>query len=130
MVRTLFAGAALILTASAAGAQITTFIAPARPVAESREMMAIADSAKRDSTAVATMANMKAWVDSAAGVTVPSTVGQVDSAALVNDPGRPVTTFSEGTVAPATASALPALALIGIVLLSAGVILLRNPLRD
>lgn len=130
MVRTLFAATALILTASSASAQITTFIAPPRPLAESRQMIAIADSARRDSAAVATMTNMKAWVDSAAGVAVPSTVGQVDSAALVNDPGRPVTTFSDGTVAPATASALPTLALFGIVLLAAGFILLRKPRRS
>lgn len=130
MVRTLFASAALILAASSAGAQITTFIAPPRPLAESRQMIATADSARRDSAAVSTMANMKAWVDSAAGVSVPSTVGQVDSAALVNDPGRPVTTFSEGAVAPATASLLPALALVGMLALGAGIVLLTTRPRE
>ena len=69
------------------------------------------------------MTNMKAWVDSAAGIPVPEYVGRVDSTALANDPGRPetTTTFSDGTVAPATASMLPALAVCGGVLLVLGI---------
>ena len=67
------------------------------------------------------MTNMKAWVDSAAGVPVPAYVGRVDSAALANDAGRPVvTTFSNGSVAPATASNLPALVLIGLATMTLG----------
>lgn len=124
MVRTLFVSAALMFAAGAAEAQITTYIAPPRSLAESRELIAMADSARRDSVAVASVTNMKAWVDSAAGVPVPATVGVVDSAALANDPGRPVTTFSDGTVAPATASLLPTLALAGLVVLGAGLVLL------
>jgi hypothetical protein len=127
MVRTLFASAALMLVASAANAQITTYVAPPRPLAPSPQMVASADSARRDSVAQATMTNMKAWVDSAAGVAAPRFVGGVDSAAIANDPGRPVvTTFSEGSVAPATASDLPTLALLGFVLFAVGALLLAN----
>lgn len=125
MVRTILAGAVLILAAGAAEAQITTYIAPARPLAETREMIAATDSARRDSTVRTAMTNMKAWVDSAAGVSIPSSVGAVDSAALANDPGRPITTFSHGSVAPATASLLPVLALAGILAVGAGLLLLR-----
>ena len=74
------------------------------------------------------MTNMKAWVDSAAGVTIPARVG-TDSSAMVNDPGRPVvTTFSNGTVAPATASELPTLAVLGafLLLIGAGILVSRS----
>ena len=124
MIRSLLMGMALVLVATAASAQITTYVAPSRPAAPTREMVAAADSALRDSVATTTITNMKAWVDSAAGVPVPAHVGQIDSTALVNDPGRPITTFSDGSVAPATASDLPALAVLGVVLLAVGVALL------
>jgi hypothetical protein len=125
MVRTLYAGLALVLIANTAQAQITSYVAPPRAPASTREMVAAADSAKRDSVAQVSMTNMKAWVDSAAGVPVPAHVGRVDTAALTNDPGRPVTTtFSEGSVAPATASNLPTLALVGVVCVAVGAALL------
>ena len=136
MSRVLPAVAALILAANALNAQITTYIAPPRAKLANPQMVAAADSVRRDSVQQATMTNMKAWVDSAAGVTVPSHVGEVDSAALANDPGRPIatptpnvtTTFSDGTVAPATASALPEIALVGAVVLILGALLLaRRP---
>lgn len=131
MLRVGLAGVALMLGASVAGAQITTYVAPPRPLAASPKAVAAADSARRDSVAQATMTNMKAWVDSAAGVAVPPHVGGVDSAALANDPGRPViTTFSDGSVAPATATDLPTLALLGLVMLTVGVILLANRHRS
>lgn len=126
MVRTLYTGLALVLLATTAQAQITTYVAPQRAAAPTRGMVAAADSARRDSVSQMTMTNMKAWVDSAAGIPVPTTVGRVDSAALANDPGRPVTTFSEGSVAPATASDLPAVTLLGVVFLALGAALLAN----
>jgi hypothetical protein len=129
MVRTLFMSAALMFAANVASAQITTYIVPPRPLAPSPLAVATADSARKDSVAMANMTNMKAWVDSAAGVTVPAHVGGVDSSALVNDPGRPVTTFSDGSVAPATASDLPTLAIAGILGLAIGAALLRNRQR-
>ena len=60
------------------------------------------------------MTNMKEWVDSAAGIAVPENVG--DSLPPVS-----VTTFEEGSVAPATASDLPSIALVGFVFLIFGV---------
>jgi hypothetical protein len=131
MVRTLFTGIALVVVASSAGAQITTYVAPPRAQAPTREMVAAADSVRRDSVAQTTMTNMKAWVDSAAGVPVPSHVGRIDSTALANDPGRPeVTTFSDGSVAPATASALPTIALLGVVIFAVGAALLATRPRS
>jgi hypothetical protein len=125
MVRSVSIALALVLVASSVQAQVTTYIAPPRAQPPTREMVAAADSARRDSVAqVAT--NMKAWVDSAAGVAVPATVGRVDSAALVNDPGRPVSTFDDGAVAPATASNLPAMAVVGVLFLVIGSALLAN----
>ena len=138
MVRTLCTGLALVFFASSAQAQITTYVAPPRAAAPTRQMVASADSARRDSVAQVAMTNMKAWVDSAAGVPIPPYVGRVDSAALVNDPGRPVnaalvndsnrpvTTFSDGSVAPATASALPTLVVIGAVCFAIGAALLAT----
>ena len=133
MVRTLFMSAALMLAANVATAQITTYIAPPRPLASSPLAVATADSARKDSVAQLAVTNMKAWVDSAAGVSVPEHVGAVDSSAIVNDPGRPeqtvTTTFSNGSVAPATASDLPTLAIAGLVVMAIGAALLRNRQR-
>jgi len=118
MFRTVLAGVALVLGASQLSAQITTYVAPHRPAAPSPQMVAAANSAQRDSVAAVTMTNMKAWVDSAAGVTVPAHVGDSIPA---EDPGRPVTTtFVDGSVAPATASSLPALGLLGVLAIVLG----------
>jgi hypothetical protein len=114
--------AALVLAARPAAAQITTYIAPPRASVESRQLLASTDSVRRDSVDRATVTNMTAWVDSAAGVAVPSRVG-VDSI----DPGRPVTSFEDGAVAPATASMLPALLVMGVVVFGAGLFLLARP---
>lgn len=114
--------AAFVIAARPAAAQITTYIAPPRANAESRQLLAATDSIRRDSVERATMTNMTAWVDSAAGVTVPATVG-ADSL----DPGRPVESFQDGSVAPATASAMPALLLVGVLAFGAGMVLLARP---
>lgn len=131
MVRTLFLSAALVAAASSVEAQITTYVAPPRPAAPSPQILAAADSARKDSVATTTFTNMKAWVDSAAGIPAPANLGRVDSAALANDPGRPaVTTFSNGSVAPATASDLPTLVLVGALALAIGAILLEQRSRS
>lgn len=122
MFRTVLTGVALALGAAQAHAQITTYVAPGRPAAPDPAVVAAADSARKDSVSRVAVTNMAEWVDSAAGVTVPATVGDT-----VNDPGRPVTTsFSDGAVAPATASALPMIAVGGAVLLIVGAALLVN----
>jgi hypothetical protein len=126
MSRAVLAGMAILLSANTLSAQITTYIAPPRPLAASPQAVAAADSVRRDSAQTATVTNMKAWVDSAAGTSVPTRVG-TDSAAKQNDPGRPVVeTFSDGQVAPATASDLPALAVFGVLTLAVGAGLLAN----
>lgn len=126
MLRKFMTVMALALSVSqAASAQITTYVAPPRPDVPTVQQIATADSVRRDSVAQVAVTNMKVWVDSAAGVAIPEYVG--DSANSVNDPGRPVTTtFSEGSVAPDTASPLPLLALLGFVSLGLGTLLLSS----
>lgn len=126
MVRTLLLAGAMLVVSSAASAQITTYVAPPRPLAPSAAMVAAADSAQRDSTAQVAMTNMKAWVDSAAGVSVPTHVG--DSVTVADSTRRVTETFVDGSVAPSTASYLPALALFGTLTLAAGAgLLLKRP---
>ena len=129
MFRTILTGAALVLCTSRLSAQITTYVAPPRPLAASPQLVAAADSVRKDSVALATVTNMKAWVDSAAGVTVPAHVGDSIPA---NDPGRPVaTSFENGSVAPATASPLPALlALGGLTLVFGAALRARRPRQE
>jgi len=126
MSRVVMAAAAFILGANVLSAQITTYVAPPRAPAPSPQAVATADSVRRDSVATATLTNMKSWVDSAAGVSVPAQAN-ADTTPTVNDVGRPVTTtFSNGSVAPATASDLPTLALVGVLTLFLGAVLLAN----
>lgn len=122
MFRRILTVAALVLAARPAAAQITTYVAPPRASVEARALIAATDSARRDSLSRASITNMTAWVDSAAGVAVPATVG-ADS----TDPGSPVTTFVDGSVAPATASMLPALLLAGAIALGVGLVLISRP---
>ena len=133
MYRAVLAGVLLAVCTGKGSAQITTYVAPPRPVEPSRQAVA-ADSARRDSTERAAMTNMKAWVDSAAGVTIPAHVGDSTSLppapppfAAPETPVRPVTTtFEDGAVAPATASNLPALSLFGVVGVLVGALLLAR----
>lgn len=117
--------AALLALPSVADAQITTYIAPPRPTM-TPQMVAAADSARKDSVAVVATTNMKAWVDSAAGITVPDRIGD----STVVDPGAPdVTSFSDGSVAPNTASLLPSFGAIGITAVLVGAALLMRKTR-
>jgi hypothetical protein len=122
MFRAVLAGVTLTLCASQASAQITTYVAPSRPAAPDPAVVATADSVRRDSLAQVAMTNMKEWVDSAAGIAVPATVG--DSVPPVS-----VTTFEDGSVAPNTASDLPTLALVGFIFLLVGAGLVANRQR-
>lgn len=124
MFRAAFIIAALVTLSNGAGAQITTYIAPPKR-AMTPQMVAAADSA-RDSVVAVAATNMKAWVDSAAGITVPDRVGD----STVADPGKPdvTTTFADGSLAPDTASPLPGMGLFGAAAALAGaVILMRKP---
>lgn len=119
MFRAALVVAALVSLSSVGGAQITTFIAPPKPTM-TPQMVAAADSARKDSAAVIATTSMKAWVDSAAGVTVPERVGD----SIVVDPGKPETIFSDGAVAPNTGSPLPALGAFGVSAMLVGAALL------
>ncbi|HJQ22200.1 MAG TPA: hypothetical protein VJ867_17820 [Gemmatimonadaceae bacterium] len=127
MFRVVLAGVTLLFCASNLSAQITTYVAPPRQLQPSPQTVAVADSMRRDSVNQVAMRNMKEWVDSAAGVSVPAR----DTATVaVVQPNRTVTTtFSNGSVAPETASDLPALALVGFIGLVVGAGLLAQKPR-
>src|SRR5438477_72390 len=138
MYRGLFAGLAMLICATSLSAQITTYVAPPSQSAPTKQAVAAADSIRKDSVARVSMRNMKEWVDSAAGVSVPAydatapVPAPLDSTVVVRQDtaGRSVmTTFSNGSVAPETASDLPALLVFGIVGLVAGAALLANRQR-
>ena len=119
----------LILIASApaaAAAQFTTFITPPNPAKDSIKAAVVAEQkAVTDSVTRAQIANMKTWVDSAAGVVVPP----VDTAFRVQTiTGDSVTTMTaNGLVAPNTASPVPFLLLTGILGLLLGIAMVRRP---
>jgi hypothetical protein len=110
---------------AAASAQFTTFITPPNPSADSvKAVVAAEQKATTDSVTRAQIANMKTWVDSAAGVVVPP----ADTAVRVQTiTGDTVTVASNGLLAPATASAVPFLLLTGILGMLLGVAMLRRP---
>jgi hypothetical protein len=124
------------LTPATMFAQITTFVAPPRKAAvDSAKATVAAAKAKADTTARMTLSDMKAWVDSAAGVSTATQVATTDTTAVsTTQPGSAVapnrtnpatTTFSNGAIAPNTASPLPFYAAGGFVLLLIGVGTLR-----
>ncbi len=121
-----------MLTPIASQAQFTTFIAPPRASADSAKAATVAVArARSDSSAQASITNMKAWVDSAAGVAAPAVTDSVQVAMTTPTPTSPsaTTSFSNGAVAPATASYLPMLALLGLASLSVGIVLLAGRKR-
>src|SRR3954462_3423874 len=119
----------LILIASApamAAAQFTTFITPPNPAKDSIKAAVVAEQkAITDSVNRAQIANMKTWVDSAAGVVVPPTDTAFHAQAMMTDSLS--TTASRGLVAPNTASAVPFLLLSGILGLLLGIVMVRRP---
>jgi hypothetical protein len=114
--------AALPATASA---QFTTFIPPQKAKDSVKAAVAAQQQTRADSVTSASVTNMRAWVDSAAGVLAPTTP------ATATDSLNPASTDSvmmrNGSRAPMTASALPLLLLLGMGSLSAGAILLVRP---
>lgn len=132
--------AAALLVPALLPAQFTTYAAPqkkaavdtARPKAPATVAKARADSASRMS-----LTDMKTWVDSAAGKTTPTGEVAADSALVIVDtatavpaaktppPARSTTSFSNGAVAPNTATSLPTLLVIGCLMVAAGVLVFR-----
>lgn len=115
-------------------AQITTFVAPPRKAAvDSEKATVAAAAAKADTTKRMALTDMKAWVDSAAGVATPQ-VATADTAmysttqpATPSNASRPAgtTSFSNGAIAPNTASPLPFYLAGGFILILAGMGTLR-----
>jgi hypothetical protein len=135
---------ALTLTASPAAAQFTAVVAPPKPSAPApAEVAQATPGARSDSAGRTALADMRAWVDSAAGVTAPAAPAQVDSTrdstratawtaapgdVAARDTAR-VELAADAVRAPDTATLLPALALAGLLMLGAGVWLLRRAER-
>ena len=132
---TILLSAATLLAPSALSAQFTTFVAPPQkqPVATPAKPTVASAKAKADSVHRMTLTDMKAWVDSAAGtstqVAVTDTIINASNPAP-SLPPAPVperrTTFSNGAVAPSTATALPTYLVGGVAIFAAGLLLLRR----
>jgi cytochrome b len=118
-----------------ASAQFTTFIPPKATVVDSVKAVVVAQKqARTDSVVNMQLTNMKTWVDSAAGV-APAPMTAADSLETMNAMNTSVaatttateTTMRNGSRAPATASALPFIALLGVGVLGLGMFLLAGP---
>jgi LPXTG-motif cell wall-anchored protein len=132
--------AATLLTPAALSAQFTTFVAPPRKAAvDSAPATVAAAKARADSVARMSLTDMKAWVDSAAGTStqVASVTDTTMAAANATSPAAPApnandrttTSFSNGAIAPNTASPLPAYLAAGLASFSVGLFLLRRRRR-
>jgi hypothetical protein len=117
---------ALIAVAPAvAAAQFTTFIASPNPVRDSIKAVVVAQQkSTADSITHAQITDMKSWVDSAAGI---AAVPAIDTVIGVRSTTQTTTAVSNGVVAPATASLLPFLLVIGGSAMLVGLVLLRRP---
>jgi hypothetical protein len=123
-----------VALAGTARAQFTTVMtAPAKkPKAAA---VAGVPQAKRDSITRTQLSDMRAWVDSAAGVAVLTQAGDVTQDSLVTpSPVQPApaaapaatTQFRNGATAPNTASPLPLLVLLGVGALALGAAVLAR----
>jgi hypothetical protein len=116
-------------------AQFTTFIPPQNKLADSVKTTAVAQQrVQADSLMKERLTNMKSWVDSAAGVVaMPMTktdtsvrLTAVDSMAMADTLTDSTRRLRKGTRAPATASDLPLLALLGAISLAIGTVMLAG----
>ena len=125
-----FAVLAILAVAPAvAQAQFTTFIPPQNKVADSaKAVVATQVKAHSDSAVNMQLANMKTWVDSAAGIAQPAPGAAEASINATPTANTSVMAMRNGRRAPATASLLPLFALIGAIALATGVFLLSGPL--
>jgi LPXTG-motif cell wall-anchored protein len=140
--------AALVgLTAARAEAQITTVIAAPKRVEAKAQANARREEAAQDSIARVTLTGMKQWVDSAANAlalrpdtgtspvespttpTAPAPPQKADSAAArtpATAPAVPPGGFRDGARAPNTATQVPVVALVGGLMVLAGLVLRRR----
>lgn len=122
-----------LLAVPVASAQFTGLVTPPPRPAPPVELIAEGGAIATDTTAAARMSDMKAWVDSAA-VAVAAQAPQdtatppvvVETPAAEPAPQQDVTAFQEGGPAPDTATALPALLLLGAGLVAGGAALRRR----
>ena len=131
--------AAALLTPAVSSAQFTTFVAPPRKAVVDSAPTTVAAKARADSVARMSLTDMKTWVDSAAGTStqVASTNDTTMAAANASAPAPQVpsgnahstTTFSNGAIAPNTASPLPAYLAAGLTMFSIGLFLVRRRRR-
>jgi LPXTG-motif cell wall-anchored protein len=128
--------AATLLTPAVASAQFTTFVAPPRKVVADSTPTTVAAKARADSVARMSLTDMKTWVDSAAGTsTQVASATDTTMAAAAPAPQVPggnahsTTTFSNGAIAPNTASPLPAYLAAGLAMFSVGLFLVRRRRR-
>ena len=132
--RRLFLVSLIVSTPAVAAAQFTTFIPPQTKVTDSVKAAVAAQKTAQADTVLATrLTNLKTWVDSAAGVAAPpttapdSSVAALPPAASTSDSlasASDTLTLRNGRRAPATASDLPLLAVLGAVSLGLGALLL------
>jgi hypothetical protein len=123
---------AALLAVPGASAQFTGLVTPPPRPAPPVEIIARA-GAVADTNAAARMSDMKAWVDSAA-VAVAAQAPQdtatppvvIQTPAAEPAPQEEVAAFREGAPAPNTATALPALLLLGLGLVAGGTALRRR----
>lgn len=136
---------ALALTASPAAAQFTAVVQPpkARPAATADAAAQATPGAHSDSAGRTALTDMRAWVDSAAGVVAPDSAAPADSmrrdssatwtssaGEVAPAPQPPAANAAgDGTRAPDTATMLPGIAIAGLAMLAAGAWLLRRSAR-
>jgi hypothetical protein len=124
-------------------AQFTTFIPPQNKAADSAKAVVVAQQrARSDSIVKVQLADMKTWVDSAAGVLPTPSAASAASDSMMSTPAADPDTAARasaastksassaaarrGQKAPATASDLPLLALIGTISLAIGTVMLAG----
>lgn len=132
-IRTLGVALALTLAASPAKAQFTAVVEAPRKAPAPAPVAATTPGATRDSAGRTQLSDMRAWVDSAAGVSAspvqPVAVGDTIAAIADSAAGDVVAephVREAGVRAPDTATPLPAIVLAGLAMLGAGVWLLRR----
>ena len=129
----------VVLSPAGARAQFTGVVTP--PKKADAEVPAAVAAATADSVRETRLADMRAWVDSAATSLGVSTNAAADSTAMPVVPATPQTatngthettsngvieSMSSGVRAPDTGSTLPLLAVVGAVFISAGAFLLST----